>query len=84
MCAYRALAMLSWFPPDLLDRDRKWTPGWSQRQALISTALPAAFPAVVFQRLEPLADLGDALAEKLQLRWPELGDGELRWPGVTE
>ncbi len=84
MCAYRALAMVTWFPPDLLVRDRDWTLGWSQRAALISTTLRLQRLCAGISALAPLADLGGALAEKLQARWPELGDGALHWPGVTK
>jgi thiamine kinase-like enzyme len=83
MCAYRALAMLTWFPTDLLIDDRAWTPGWSQREALLSTTLRLQRLCAGISALEPLADLGGAMAEKLGARWPELGAGELHWPGVT-
>ena len=83
MCAYRALAMIGWFSPDILADNRDWAPGWSQREALISTTLRLHEKCAEFPVLEPVATLGGALAETLQTRWPELGDGSLKWPAVT-
>ncbi len=83
MCAYRALAMISWFSPDILARDRAWTPGWTRRAALISTTLRLHQASAGIAAFAPLADLGAQMAAALQARWPELGDGALRWPGVA-
>jgi len=82
MCAYRALAMLTWLSPEILQQNRDWTPGWSQREALISTALQLHRTSIQAPMLHPLTELGAALAAALQLRWPDLGDGTLYWPGV--
>jgi hypothetical protein len=84
MCAYRALAMTTWLSPDILVQDREWVPGWSQRQALISTALRLRQTTAGIAGLAPVSDLGGAMAARLQARWPELGDGALRWPGDVE
>ena len=83
MCAYRALAMVTWFSPDLLAQDRPWTPGWTRRAALISTALRLHQASAGVAALEPLAELGGHMSEELRARWPELGDGALHWPGVV-
>jgi hypothetical protein len=84
MCAYRALAMLTWFSPELMKQDRSWAPEWTQRDALISTSLRLQQTSVGVPGLEPLADFGGALANVFRARWPELGDGRLRWPGVAD
>src|ERR671933_414046 len=83
MCAYRALAMLTWFSPDLLAQDGPWTPGWTRRAALVSTTLRLHQASAGVAVLEPLAELGGHMSEALRARWPELGDGALRWPGVV-
>ena len=83
LCAYRALAMMTWFPPDLLVQDGAWTQGWTCRAAFISTALRLHQVTAGFAALEPLAELGASMATEVRTRWPELGDGALRWPGVT-
>jgi hypothetical protein len=81
MCAFRALAMLTWFPHELLVREHAWMPGWSMRQAMISTTLRLQQATTGITRLDPLAAFGAALASALQARWPELGNGGLVWPG---
>src|ERR687884_218905 len=82
MCAYRALAMLTWFSPDLLAQDGPWTPGWTRRAALISTTLRLHHASAGVAVLKPLVELGGHMSEALRARWPELGDGALHWPGV--
>lgn len=83
MCAYRAVAMFTWFPSDLLDRDHQWTPGWTGRQAMISTAIRLHDATACVTALTPLAELGASVAGTLRRRWPEVGNGTLRWPGVV-
>lgn len=83
MCAYRALAMVTWLSPDLLVQDCGWVPGWTRRQALISTTLRLHQICAGVVALEPLAELGAAMARELRTRWPTLGDGALRWSGVA-
>jgi hypothetical protein len=80
MCAYRALAMLTWFSPEILRQDRGWVSEWTQREALISTTLRLRRTTAGVAVLEPLTELGGALAEAVQARWPELGDGQPHWP----
>lgn len=84
MCAYRALAMITWFSPDLLVRDGAWTPGWTRRAALLSTASRLHQVSAGVAALEPLAEFGGRLSDKLRIRWPEVGDGALDWPGVID
>ncbi|GAC1643224.1 MAG: hypothetical protein NVS4B8_13070 [Herpetosiphon sp.] len=80
MCIYRALAMLTWFPTDLLTADRAWTPGWSMRSALISTLLRLRDATTNVPRFKPFTQFGNALADAARMRWPDHGDGTLAWP----
>jgi len=66
-----------------LAEDRPWTPGWTCREALISTALRLRRASVGVTALKPLAELGGGLVKALRVHWPDLGDGALRWPGVV-
>lgn len=84
MCAYRALAMISWLSADLLVQDSDWAPGWTRREALISTCLRLHLLSDGIAALDPVTYLGGTMAEQLQRRWPSLGDGSLHWPGVTQ
>jgi hypothetical protein len=59
MCGYRALAMVTWFSPDLLAQNRPWTPGWTRRAALISTTLRLRQASAGVATLEPLCPTYD-------------------------
>jgi hypothetical protein len=82
ICAYRALAMLTWIPPSILQVDSSHAPGWSRRQATISTCLRLHQVTAGCAHLQPLATFGARMAAAAQARWPELGNGAIIWPGV--
>lgn len=84
ICAYRALAMLSWLSPTLLDEDGEWASGWTGRAALLSTALRLHKHCEGVPQLEPLVAFGERLGTVLQARWPELGDGAPAWPAASQ
>jgi hypothetical protein len=84
LCAYRAVAMLTWFPIDLLvEEDAAWTPEWTRRAAVLSTVLRLRRVSSACPALLPLAALADQMCDRLQARWPDLGDGAPRWPAAT-
>jgi Ser/Thr protein kinase RdoA (MazF antagonist) len=83
MCAYRALAMITWLSLDLLAEDRAWAVGWTGRAALISATLRLHQAGAGVAALTPLADLGGRMCEELQARWPTLGEGAPRWPAAV-
>lgn len=80
LCAYRAIAMLTWMPESALEADREWVGDWSVRSALISTALRLREVTHGVDDLVSLHDFAEQLAAALQSRWPELGDGAIKWP----
>jgi hypothetical protein len=83
MCAYRALAMLTWLSPDVLSHDRAWVDGWTRREALISTAMRLHATSIGVDALAPVAETGRLLTEAFKLRWPGLGDGRPHWPAAA-
>jgi Phosphotransferase enzyme family len=83
MCAYRALALITWLSPDLLAEDGAWAPGWTRRAALISTTLRLHQASTRVAALAPLSELGGRMSEELRARWPALGDGAPRWPAAV-
>ncbi len=83
LCAYRALAMITWFSPDLLVQNGAWVAEWTRRAALLSTALRLHQVSSGVAALQPLADLGAHMSEQLQARWPDLGEGLPRWPAAA-
>ncbi|MCZ6679507.1 MAG: hypothetical protein O7E52_19935 [Candidatus Poribacteria bacterium] len=82
MCAYRALAMITWFPTSILMENRPWATGqWTMREALLSTASRLHHATKDISDLRPLADLGEQMFAKCTALWPELGDGRVgQWP----
>jgi len=85
MCAYRAVAMLTWLPPAILEADRPWVEQWTMRQAVLATATRLR-AAAGDGPLTPLATAAVRLQGALSARWPELGEGEAvlpRWPALA-
>lgn len=83
MCAYRALAMMTWFPTDLLEQDRQWVPGWTMRPAIISTVLRLRDATAGISDLQSITEFAARATETLRMRWPELGDGAIPWPALA-
>jgi hypothetical protein len=83
LCAYRALAILTWLPPDLLVHDRPWAGGrWSGREAVLAAISRLRLATADVAGLAPLSDAAAILGEALRVRWPDLGDGLPRWPAL--
>ncbi|MGH2350545.1 MAG: phosphotransferase family protein, partial [Chloroflexota bacterium] len=72
MCAYRALAMLSWIPCSVLDENRSWVDEWTAREAVRSAIRRLREATDRQPGLAPLAETAGHLEQRLLLRWPEL------------
>ena len=81
LVAYRALAILSWIPLNVLKEDHARVDEWTARQSLIATAerLQAATAGV--PELGAIAAFAASLARGLRARWPEYAQGDVlpRW-----
>ena len=78
LCAYRALAMLTWISPAVIEADRPFVAPWTARQAVLAATARLAAAAAPVAVLDPVAALAAALEAALAARWPELGPpGEL-------
>lgn len=73
LCAYRALAMLTWVSPAVLAADRPFVAPWTARQAVLAAAARLAAAAAPVRALAPVAALAAGLERALAARWPELG-----------
>ena len=82
MCAYRALAIMSWMPLDLLNADRPWADSWSSRAALLTALQRLHISTTGLAGLEPLAVFGGGLHRALFERWPEAGDNGPNWLSI--
>jgi hypothetical protein len=79
MCAYRALAILSWLPLEIVQEDRPWAEEWTMRGALLTSATRLGRATAGISGLEVLSEAGDQLARAARRRWPELGTGLPSW-----
>ena len=82
MCAYRALAMIGWFPLRLVRENLPWVEDWSMREAMLSAAHRLHAATLDVPSLAPLAELSERLCVRLRSRWPEHGDGRIHWRGA--
>lgn len=80
MCAYRALAIVSWLPLDILDADLPWAEGWTMRGALLTAATRLRRATAGTPELATLGEASIRLAQAARARWPELGTGLPSWP----
>ena len=79
MCAYRALAIMSWQPLDLLAADRPWADSWSSRAALLTAMHRLHLTTADVNGLDPLAEFGFRMHTALRKRWPVASDDGPNW-----
>jgi len=82
LCAYRALAIMTWLPCDLLDKDRPWASDWSGRGAVLAAVSRLRLAAADVEGLAPVTEAATLLQAALRARWPDMGDGLPRWPAL--
>lgn len=80
--AYRALAMLAWFPPGAREHDSPWVAPWSVRQAVLSTLDRLAARGADDPHLQPLAEAARAAAAHWRRAWPEIVEVLPDWPSL--
>ena len=85
VCAYRALAMLSWIPPEILRENRPWADDWTMREAVFAALVRLREAAESCPRLAVVGEGAEILIAALRKRWPEyarLDEVLPRWPGL--
>ena len=84
VCAYRALALLTWMPPDIVGRNRPWADNWTMREAALVAMSRLEEIAGPVAPLEAAGKAAGALARAMRRQWPELGEAESlpKWPGL--
>ena len=80
MCAYRAVALLSWLPIAALGSDRPWVESWTVRLAALTTAARLRAAVSGADTLAALRVAAARLEAAMRARWPELGEGEAVLP----
>ena len=73
LCAYRALALLTWITPAILDADQAWVGQYTQRDAVLSAITRLAAGAASYAHLEAVAQMAADIEAILRRQWPEYG-----------
>jgi len=85
VCAYRALAMLTWIPPDVLRQNRAWADNWTMREAVFTALSRLREGMKGFPPWEAVGEGAGILLEALRKRWPEYARREEllpQWSGL--
>jgi hypothetical protein len=85
LCAFRALAVLSWISLDVLAADQPFAPGWSAREAVLAALTRVSGVSASVPALEPLVQVCDALCNALRVRWDEFATRDevsTHWPAL--
>lgn len=83
MCAFRALAMLSWITPDVLKRNRPWVGDWTALEAISTAISRLARACAGVQELASVRHLAENVEGALLRRFPELEGALPRWPAFS-
>lgn len=88
LCAFRALAMLSWIQPDVLQTNRPWVDErWTSRHAVLAAMTRLAEATNDVAELAPVHEAATLLAQAFRQRWPEfeaIKDVATQWPALTK
>jgi aminoglycoside/choline kinase family phosphotransferase len=82
LCAYRALALLSWIPRSVLTDDEPWVEEWTARQAVLCTLDRLARVTAPHPGLQTLGEWGHQVGAELRARWPDTTDLLPAWPAL--
>jgi hypothetical protein len=87
MCAFRALAILTWIAPDVLHTNRPWVDEhWTGRHALVAAMTRLAEATNNVAELEPVYVAANRLTQALRQRWGEFEnatDIATQWPAFA-
>lgn len=80
--AWRALAMLSWIPCEILEENRPWVEDWTMRQAVLAALHRLNQSCQKQVELTPLLDMTRFLEEELVHRWGTFNTILPQWPAL--
>ena len=87
MCAFRALAILTWIAPAVLHTNRPWVDEhWTSRHALLAAMTRLAEASNNIADLEPVYAAANLLTQALRQRWREFEtstDIATQWPAFA-
>lgn len=82
MCVYRALAMLTWVSPTVLEANRPWVGEWSAREAVLAAVGRMHAAAVPHAHLAGIASFAETMVSRLEARWPDYRNLVVPFPGL--
>lgn len=80
LCAYRVLAMLTWIPPSVLERNYPWADNWTAREGAFVALRRLARACDGIEPLSPILVWAENAEGAFRLRFPELEDALPHWP----
>lgn len=84
ICAYRAVAILSWIPTDILNANRPWVDeGWTARHAVLAAVDRLVFTTCSIPSLAPLTDAAMRLLNDISRQWSEVMPMHTRWTALN-
>ncbi|MGV3724146.1 MAG: hypothetical protein ACO1SX_24905, partial [Actinomycetota bacterium] len=83
LCAFRALAILSWVPPKVLEQNWPWADEWTAREAVIAAISRLEAVARGVSPLECVHEAARRAKSALLLRFPEHQGALPHWPALT-
>jgi len=87
MCAFRALAILTWIAPNVLHTNRPWVDeSWTSRHALLAAMTRLAEASNNIADLEPVHTAANLLTQAFQQRWLKFenpADIATQWPAFA-
>ena len=88
LCAFRALAILSWIDPDVLQENRPWVDeNWTSRHAVLAAVSRLREATENITEYRAVSDVADRLLATLQREWSELAgsdDVTPKWTALRE
>lgn len=82
LCAYRALAILSWVPPKVLEQNWPWADEWTAREAAVTAVSRLASAVRGVESLARVGDMAECTKSALLHRFPEHQGALPNWPAL--
>ncbi|RYX86476.1 hypothetical protein EON83_02050 [bacterium] len=82
LCAYRALAILTWIPPTIIEQDQPWADNWTMRGAVFAAISRLEQATISCEHLLPVHTVAQHLLKSLSSRWPISHNVLPRWAAL--
>ncbi len=83
LCAFRALALLTWITPESVQNgDHEWVGDWTARLAVFAAVSRLAHIAAPIARLDGIAEVANRLTDALRAQCADVDDVTPHWPAL--